>query len=119
MSERTPRNTRPTDTQPLFEHLFALLPDAVLLVDEQGIIRKANLQVERLFGYACSELLGNSVDLLIPERFRQVHRTHRSDYTEHPRMREMGTGLELYGRRKDGTEFPADIILGPVATAEG
>src|SRR5205807_459725 len=72
-----------------------------------------------LFGYGCAELIGKRVEILIPERFRDVHPQHRSHFNEQLRMRPMGAGLELYGRRKDGTEFPVDIMLGPVDTPEG
>jgi diguanylate cyclase (GGDEF)-like protein/PAS domain S-box-containing protein len=72
-----------------------------------------------LFGYDCSELLGKSVEVLLPERFRTVHSAHRNDYGNHPHMRPMGMGLELYGRRKDGSEFPVDIMLSPVETEAG
>ena len=103
----------------LLEQLFTSSPDAILVADDQGRIKEANPQIERLFGYRCSELLGNPVEILIPERSRGVHPAHRSDYVNHPRVRAMGADLELYGRRKDGSEFPVDIMLSPMATAEG
>ena len=76
-----------------------------------------NAQVEELFGYTKAELLGQSIDVLVPERFRRTHPAHRKDYSDPARVRQMGIGLELYGRRKDGSEFPVDIMLGPVETA--
>lgn len=113
------QNTRSADTEAIFEALFAAAPDAILVVDANGRITLANPQVEQLFGYTSAELLGNSVEVLIPERFRQVHPTHRNHFSNEPRMRPMGVGLELYGRRKDGTEFPVDIMLSPVIRPEG
>jgi PAS domain S-box-containing protein len=107
------------DSQTLFEKLFAFSPDAIVVADREGRITEANTQVERLFGYTFSELLGHPVEILIPERFRQFHPTHRAEYSSQPRMRPMGAGLELYGRRKDGSEFPVDIMLSPVETAGG
>ena len=99
--------------------LFASSPDSIVVVDRKGNILDANPQVESLFGYARGELLGSPVEILVPERFRSVHAAHRGDYRNQPRMRPMGTGLELYGRRKDGSEFPADVMLSPVESNEG
>jgi diguanylate cyclase (GGDEF)-like protein/PAS domain S-box-containing protein len=107
------------DTERLFENLFVSSPDAIVVVDREGCILVANPQIESLFGYTCSELLGSPVEILMPERFRSVHATYRSDYSNQPRMRPMGTGPELYGRRKDGSEFPVDIMLSPVEAAGG
>jgi PAS domain S-box-containing protein len=107
------------DAQALYEKLFASSPDAIVVVDRQGRILEANPQVESLFGYVCTELLGAPVEILIPERSRPVHADHRSNYNHQRHMRPMGTGLELYGRRKDGSEFPVDIMLSPVESAGG
>jgi len=114
-----PDKAQHLDTQRLFENIFASSPDAIVVVDREGCILEANPQIESLFGYACSELLGSPMEILIPERFRPVHATHLSDYCNQPRMRPMGTGRELYGRRKDGSEFPVDIMLGPVEATKG
>jgi formate hydrogenlyase transcriptional activator len=119
MAEPSVQNTRIPDSEAVYERLFESSPNAVLVVDSSGRIIRANPQVERFFGYTSSELLGNCVEILIPERFRQVHPTHRARFNEQPRMRPMGEGLELYGLRKDGTEFPVDIMLSPVDTPEG
>jgi len=119
MAEPSVRNTRLPDTEAVYGRLFESSPNAILVVDAGGRITRANPQVERLFGYTASELLGNLVEILIPERFRHVHPTHRAHFNEQPRMRPMGAGLELYGLRKDGTEFPVDIMLSPVDTPEG
>lgn len=99
--------------------LFEFSPDAIVASDQEGRITQANAQVEKFFGYTRAELLGQSVDVLVPERFRLTHPAHRKDYSDRARVRQMGIGLELYGRRKDGSEFPVDILLGPVETAEG
>ena len=99
--------------------LFEFSPDAIIASDQEGRITQTNAQVENFFGYPRGELLGQSVEILVPERFRRTHPAHRKDYSERARVRQMGIGLELYGRRKDGSEFPVDIMLGPVETAEG
>ncbi len=78
-----------------------------------------NAQTERLFGYARTDLVGASVELLMPERYRAGHPSHRNDYFREPQARAMGSGLELYGRRRDGTEFPVEISLSPLETEEG
>jgi formate hydrogenlyase transcriptional activator len=107
------------DTSELFEKLFEFSPDAIIVNDPDGKIRKVNAQVERFFGYNRSELLGQPIEILIPERFRAAHPGHRAGYAVRPHVRMMGAGLELYGRRKDGSEFPVDIMLGPVEASEG
>ncbi len=102
-----------------FEQLFEAAPDAVLTTDSKGRITRLNAQTERMFGYSRQELLGEPVEILVPERFRNVHPGHRQHYEEEPRLRPMGAGLELYARRKDGTEFPVDIMLSPLPANEG
>jgi PAS domain S-box-containing protein len=119
MAEPSVQNTRLIDTEAVYERLFDSSPNAILVVDAAGKITRGNPQVERFFGYTVSELLGNPVELLIPERFRQAHPAHRGHFNDQPRMRPMGAGLELYGLRKDGTEFPVDIMLSPIDTPEG
>jgi diguanylate cyclase (GGDEF)-like protein/PAS domain S-box-containing protein len=114
-----PQKAQRLDTERLFESLFASSPDAIVVVDREGCILEANPQIESIFGYTCSELLGRPVEILIPDRFRSVHATYRSEFAEQPRMRPMGTDRELYGRRKNGNEFPADIMLSPVEGAGG
>ena len=98
----------------LFEKLFLASPDAIIVTTIDGHISAASPSAERLFGYSPSELIGNLVETLIPERFRARHPQHRRAYAAEPVVRPMGTGLELYGLRKDGTEFPVDIMLSPV-----
>jgi formate hydrogenlyase transcriptional activator len=119
MAQPSVQNTRLADTEAVYERLFESSPNAILVVDAAGRIMRANPQVERFFGYSTSELLGNPVEILIPERFRQIHPKHRSDFNDQPHMRPMGAGLELYGLRKDGSEFPVDIMLSPINTPEG
>jgi PAS domain S-box-containing protein len=102
-----------------FRALFEFSPDAIVASDQEGRITEINARVESMFGYQRGELLGQSIDILVPERFRHTHPARRKDYASAARVRPMGAGLELYGRRKDGSEFPADIMLGPVETIDG
>jgi PAS domain S-box-containing protein len=99
--------------------LFEFSPDAVLVCDSEGRIREANARVETLFGYKRDELLGETVEILVPERFRGRHLQHRETYSEERRLRPMGVGLELCARHKNGTEFPVDILLGPIQRNDG
>jgi PAS domain S-box-containing protein len=112
-----PQSTDPRQT--LFENFFESSPDAIVVTNENGRITNVNSQVEKVFGYTRAELLGFPVETLMPERFRAAHPSHRGTYSGHPSVRPMGTGSELYGRRKDGSEFPVDIMLSPVETPEG
>lgn len=89
-------------------------PDALIIIDGDGIVRFANRQASVLFGYVHEELVGNHVDRLIPERFRARHAEHRAGYSAAPRLRPMGAGLVLFARRHDGSEFPVEISLSPV-----
>jgi PAS domain S-box-containing protein len=103
----------------VLEKTFECCPDALLISDPNGRILLCNPQTETIFGYNRLELVGQSVEVLLPERFRRIHPSHRSAYNSQPRMRAMGAGLELYGRRKDGSEFPVDIMLNSVQTGQG
>lgn len=107
------------DLQALFEKIFMASPDAIVITSNDGRISAINPMAERLFGYQEKELIGNFVEILIPERFHGGHPQHRADYAANPSIRPMGTGLELFGCRKDGTEFPVDIMLSPVETNGG
>lgn len=109
----------PAKDRALFEKLFESSPDAILTTDRGGKIVRVNAQAERMFGYPRQELLGQSIEVLVPERFRDAHPAHRGRYRQAPHLRAMGAGLDLYGRRKDGTEFPVDIMLSPLETDEG
>src|SRR3989440_1082931 len=101
------------------EHLLEALPDAVVLVDAGGQIAYANGLLETLSGYSRGELLGHLIEFLVPERFRQLHTKHRRGYIANPRARPMGVNLDIYLRRKDGTEFATDIALSPLQTDSG
>ncbi|HET9862126.1 MAG TPA: PAS domain S-box protein [Steroidobacteraceae bacterium] len=89
-------------------------PDAMIVIDAGGVVLFANRQVEALFGYAPAEVTGGKVETLLPHRFRERHVGHREGYARNVRVRPMGAGLELFGMRKDGTEFPVEISLSPI-----
>jgi PAS domain S-box-containing protein len=107
-----------SDSPSFFEQIFRAASDALIVVDPTGKIRLANPQAERLFGYTASELVGRPIEELMPARFRAAHRRHRSLYSARPHSRPMGMSLALWGRRRDGTEFPVETGLSPF-THEG
>ena len=103
----------------LFQSLFDFAPDAIIVVNNKGLILQANAKAEKIFGYVKKELIGKTVDILIPERFRKSHDEHLKEYIKNPRKRFIGDEFELYGLRKDGAEFPVDIALSYVSTKDG
>ena len=102
-----------------FRTLLETAPDAMVIINRNGLIELVNEQAERAFGYNRDELVGQPVELLVPDRLRDRHVGHRTNYFDNPKVRPMGAGLELWGRRKDGTEFPIEISLSPMETPEG
>src|SRR5262249_9687294 len=102
-----------------FKGLLEAAPDAMVIVNEKGEIILINQQTEILFGYKRDELIGKSVEALIPADFKNRHIEHRTRYFKEPRVRSMGAGLELFALRKDGTQFPVEISLSPLTTEEG
>ena len=102
-----------------FRELLESMPDAIVIVHPSGCIMIGNSQAEKLFGYDSGGLRGLPIEMLLPERYRGAHVAHRSSYFTEPRTRAMGIGLELYGLRRDGTEFPVEISLSPLETEDG
>jgi len=102
-----------------FRNLLESGPDAMVIVNKRGQIQLINAQTEKLFGYSREELIGMRVEILVPQRFQGQHSGHREEYAQSPQPRSMGAGLDLYGRRKDGSEFPVEISSSPLETSEG
>jgi diguanylate cyclase (GGDEF)-like protein/PAS domain S-box-containing protein len=119
VGERMVAQQRLAASEARFRELVESAPDAIVIVGASGTIEMVNSQTERFFGYERRELLGMPLETLVPERFRERHVADRADFMANPRVRVMGEGLELFGRRKDGSEFAVDICLSPLPTRDG
>ena len=108
-----------TRSEEMVSGIFEYAPDTMVVVDGQGCIERVNAQVERMFGYLREELIGQPVELLMPDRFQRQHVVHRGQYVADSHLRPMGAALKLHGRRKDGSEFPVEIMLSPVKSGSG
>src|SRR5579883_2086360 len=123
-AKSTPQDPPPSLVPPardmfLSSEFLEAIPDAMVAVDHDGTILQVNSQTETLFGYRREELIGQRVEILVPARLRAGHRQHRDAYAEAPRVRRMGAGLDLKGRRRDGSEFDVEISLSPVRVETG
>jgi len=107
------------ESEAYFKQLLDTAPDAMIIIDDQGKIAIANAQAGRMFGYGRRAMLGQPIEMLLPERLHEAHETHRAGYIDEPRLRPMGVGMDLVARRKDGSEFPVEISLSPAAAAGG
>src|SRR5271167_35719 len=103
----------------LSTELLETLPDATVAVNLEGTIVQVNSQTQELFGYTRDELIGQKVEMLVPDRYRGQHHYHREEFAQAPKTRRMGADLDLYGRRRNGSEFPVEISLSPVSTGRG
>lgn len=116
IAERTRTGEALYESEEILRGLFEFAPDAIVVIDHAGRLTRINAQTELLFGYSREELLGQPVEVLLPDRLAAQHVQHRKSYLTRPQARPMGAGLELYGRRRDGSEFAVDILLSPVET---
>ncbi|HEX9290045.1 MAG TPA: histidine kinase dimerization/phosphoacceptor domain -containing protein [Anaeromyxobacteraceae bacterium] len=113
------RQTEAEAADAMFRWVLEAAPDAMMIARFDSTIALVNGQLHRMFGYEREELLGKPVEVLVPDRFRGIHLQHRERYFGEPRTRPMGAGLDLLGRRKDGSEFPVEISLSPMRTEDG
>ena len=123
MEQRGTKHLLSADEHPrdarLFRVAFESSPSGMVMVDRGGLIILANREIERLFGYTRDELLGQSIEMLVPQTTRGAHPDYRANFFAHPQSRAMGTGRDLFGRRNDGTEVPVEIGLNPIDTDDG
>jgi PAS domain S-box-containing protein len=117
-SENSRSDPKPVAETLLTTAILEAIPDAVAAVNREGVIIQINSQTESLFGYTRDELIGQRIELLVPERQRTSHTGHRDQFHDQPKIRRMGSGLDLCGRRRDGSEFPVEISLSPVALGD-
>src|ERR1700738_220372 len=103
----------------VIENHFAISPDSILISDASGAIREANPRALEMFGYSRMELIGMRIEDLVPQRYREPHPSHRENFNAHPRTRQMGAAMNLFAVRKDGSEFPVDIMLRPIGMETG
>lgn len=115
-AEAAPEAGNGLRAEDIFQKLFECSPDGIVETNQHGQIVRINPQIEKMFGYRRGELAGHPINLLVPERHREAHAMHTQQYVGDPRTRSMGAGLELCARRKDGSEFPVDIMLSPVCS---
>jgi PAS domain S-box-containing protein len=118
VSERKRADLRLRKTEEEFRGLLESSPDAMLIVDLAGVIQRVNVQAQQLFGFKNGDLLGQRLEILLPERFHAAYTAHRAKFIESPQRRSMGMSPDLAGRRQDGTEFPADVSLNAITTGE-
>lgn len=114
ITERKSAEEALSKSEEMLRGIFEFAPDTMVVVNEKGEIQRVNAQVERMFGYERNELIGQPIEILMPNRFRNSHVKHRSEYIENPHLRPMGDGFDFQGRRKDGSEFPVEIMLSPI-----
>jgi PAS domain S-box-containing protein len=119
ISKLETENEERKKVESLFRQLLESAPDAMIVANSGGEILLTSALTEQLFGYSKEELIGRPIEMLIPERFRGGHTAHRNQYAKEAYVRPMGAGLDLHGLRKDGTEFPAEVSLGPLETDQG
>jgi diguanylate cyclase (GGDEF)-like protein/PAS domain S-box-containing protein len=119
VAERQLAQKQLAESEAQFRDFLESAPDAVLIVGQDGLIRIVNSQTEKFFGFRREELIGQPVELLIPERLRDRHLANRRGFFANPHVRSMGEGMDLFGRRKDGSEFAVDISLSPLTTKDG